>query len=124
MPIFLSAERFPFQYRGRKLQVTGIQAFAMLQAETTPPGSLSIYLTNATPPPAGGTPPVPPASPGSEVELKTDALYGTGTLSGAFTPASPVAVPQVWWLSITAADLSGVLESVEDFFVLFQYRVA
>ena len=125
MPVWMVTDRFPFQYRGRKIQVTGIQAFALLRSGATPPDSLSIYLVNASLPAPGGTPPTPPSDPGTQVSLKPDTLYGTGTLYGVMpAPSSPVSVPQLWWLSIAQSDLSAVLDSVEDFFLLVQYKVA
>jgi hypothetical protein len=35
--------------------------------------------------------------------------------------SSPVTVPHLWWLSIAQSDLSTVLDSVDDFFLLVQY---
>jgi hypothetical protein len=122
MPVCLTSDRFPYQYRGRNVQVTGLQVFAMSEPGAVPPASLSVFLTNAAPPP-GASPPAPPASPGAEVKLTPDTLYGTNTLYGTLMPASPVAVPQVWWLSIASADLSTVADFAEDLFVLVQYRV-
>jgi hypothetical protein len=125
LPVWLVSDRFPFPYRGRKLQVTGISAVALLRPGTTPPESLSIYLVNASLPAPAGTPPTPPASPGTHVSLKPDTLYGTGTLYGVMpAPSSPVTVPQLWWLSIAQSDLVTVLDSVDDFFLLVQYKVA
>jgi hypothetical protein len=66
----MTTDRFPFQYRGRRIQVTGIQVFALLQSGTTPPDSLSIYLTNTSMPTPAGTPPTPPSNPGTQVILK------------------------------------------------------
>jgi len=58
------------------------------------------------------------------VSLKPDTLYGTGTLHGVLpAPSSPVTVPHLWWLSIAQSDLSTVLDSVEDFYLLVQYKV-
>jgi hypothetical protein len=105
-------------------QVTGIQAFALVRRGTTPPASLSIYLANASLPAQGGTPPTPPSNPGTQVSLKPDTLYGTGTLWGAMPgPSAQGSVPRLWWLSIAQSDLSAVLDSVEDFFLLVQYKV-
>jgi Tc toxin complex TcA C-terminal TcB-binding domain len=39
-------------------------------------------------------------------------------------PSSPVAVPQLWWLSIAQSDLGTILDSVEDFYLLVQYKVS
>jgi Tc toxin complex TcA C-terminal TcB-binding domain len=125
MPVWTVGDRFPFQYRGRKIQITGVQAFALIEAGTAVPASLSIYLTNASVPAPGGTPPTPPSSPGTAVTLKPDTLYGTSALWGVMpAPSSPVTVPQIWWLSIAQADLSTVLACVEDFFLLVQYKVS
>jgi hypothetical protein len=111
--------------RGRKLQVTGISAFALLRPGTIPPESLSIYLVNASLPAPAGTPPTPPASPGTQVSLKPETLYGTRTLYGVMpAPSSPITVPQLWWLSIAQSDLATVLDSVDDFYLLVQYKVA
>jgi hypothetical protein len=124
MPVWTVPDRFPFQYRARKIQVTGIMAFALLQAGATVPGPLSIYLVNASVPTPPGTPPTPPSSPGTQVTLKADSMYGTSTLYGAVpSPSAPVNVPQLWWLSIAQSDLSTVLDCVEDFFLLVQYKV-
>jgi hypothetical protein len=125
MPIRTVTDRFPFQYRGRKIQVTGISAFALLRSSATPPDSLSIYLTNTSLPAPPGTPPAPPSNPGTQISLKPDTLYGTKTLHGVMpAPASPVTVPQLWWLSIAQTDLATVLDSIEDICVLVQYKVA
>ena len=124
MPVRTVTDRFPFQYRGRKIQVTGIQAFALLRSGTTPPDSLPIYLVNTSPPAPAGTPPAPPSDPGTQVSLKPDTLYGTNTLYGVMpAPSAPVNVPQLWWLSVAQSDLSAVLDSIEDFFLLVQYKV-
>ena len=124
MPIRTVTDRFPFQYRGRKIQVTGISAFALLRSSATPPDSLSIYLTNTSLPAPPGTPPAPPSNPGTQISLKPDTLYGTKTLHGVMpAPASPVTVPQLWWLSIAQSDLNTVIDSVDDFFILVQYKV-
>lgn len=37
--------------------------------------------------------------------------------------SSRVTVPHLWWLSIAQSDLSTVLDSVDDFFPLVQYKV-
>jgi hypothetical protein len=125
MPVGMTTDRFPFQYRGRRIQVTGISVFALLQTGTTPPDSLSIYLTNTSMPVPAGTPSTPPSNPGTQVSLKPDTLYGTKTLHGVMpTPSSPVTVPQLWWLSIAQSDLSTVADAVDDFFILVQYKVA
>jgi hypothetical protein len=124
MPVWTVTDRFPFQYRGRKIQVTGISAFALLQPGTTPPDSLSIYLINTSMPMPADIPPTPPGSPGTQVSLKPDTLYGTRTLYGVMSaPSSPVTVPQLWWLSIAQSDLNTVIDSVDDFFILVQYKV-
>jgi hypothetical protein len=125
MPVWTVTDRFPFQYRGRNIQVTGISAFALLRSGATPPDSLSIYLVNASLPAPAGTPPTPPSNPGTQVSLKPDTLYGTGTLYGVMpAPSSPVTVPDLWWLSIAQSDLGTVLDSVEDFYMLVQYKVS
>jgi hypothetical protein len=124
MPVWTVTDRFPFQYRGRKIQVTGISVFALLQPGTTPPDSLSIYLINTSMPMPADTPPTPPGNPGTQVSLKPDTLYGTRTLYGIMpAPSSPVTVPQLWWLSIAQSDLNTVIDSVDDFFILVQYKV-
>jgi hypothetical protein len=124
MPVWTVTDRFPFQYRGRNIQVTGIGAFALLRSGATPPDSLSIYLVNAGLPAQRGTPPAPPSNPGTQVSLRPDTLYGTGTLYGVMpAPSSPVTVPQLWWLSIAQSDLGTVLDSIEDFYLLVQYKV-
>ncbi len=124
MPVWTVTDRFPFQYRARKIQVTGIAAFALLQPGGTPPEQLSIYLANAGLPTPAGTPPTPPSDPGTQVILNPDTLYGTGTLYGVMpAPSSPVNVPQLWWLSIAQSDIGVVLDSIEDFFLLVQYQV-
>jgi hypothetical protein len=38
--------------------------------------------------------------------------------------ASPCAVPQLWWLSLAAADLVSAAAQIEDFFVMFRYSVS
>lgn len=38
--------------------------------------------------------------------------------------SSPVTVPQLWWLSIAQSDLGTVLDSIEDFYPLVQYKVS
>jgi hypothetical protein len=38
--------------------------------------------------------------------------------------SSPVNVPQLWWLSIAQSDLGTVLDSIEDFYLLVEYKVA
>jgi hypothetical protein len=125
MPVWTVGDRFPFQYRGRKIQITGIQAFALIEEGTPVPDSLSTYLVNASVPTPRDAPPPPPNSPGAQVTLKPDTLYGTNTLWGVMSaPFSPVTVPQIWWLSVAQTDLSTALESVEDFFLLIQYRVS
>jgi hypothetical protein len=124
MPVWTVTDRFPFQYRTRKVRVTGIAAFALLKAGVTAPNSLSIYLANAALPTPAGTSPTPPSDPGAQISLKPDTLYSTSTLYGIMpTPASPVDVPNLWWLAIGRANLSTVLDSVEDFFLLMQYSV-
>jgi hypothetical protein len=124
MPMWMVTDRFPFQYRGRKIQVTGISAFALPRSGATPPDSLSIYLVNASLPVPPGTPPTPPANPGTQVSLKHDTLYGTRTLHGVMpAPSSAVTVPHLWWLSIAQSDLGTVLDSIEDFYLLVQYKV-
>lgn len=125
MPVWTVTDRFPFQYRGRKILVTGISAFALLRSGATAPDSLSIYLVNASLSAPHGTPPTPPSNLGTQVSLKPDTLYGTRTLYGVIpAPCSPVTVPHLWWLSIAQSDLNTLLDSVEDFFLLIQYKVA
>jgi hypothetical protein len=124
MPIALSSERFPFQYRGRALKITGAQVFALLRIGASL-STLPVYLTEAgAPAPAGSPPPVAPTPQASAlVTLEKNTLYGPSTLSGGVTPTSPLAVPQLLWLSVPADQLEAMLAAVEDFFILLQYSV-
>ncbi len=124
MPISLSSERFPFQYRGRALKITGAQVFALLRIGASL-STLPIYLTEAgAPAPAGSPPPVAPTPQASAlVTLEKSTLYGNSTLVNSVTPASPLAVPQLLWLSVPADELEAMLAAVEDFFILLQYSV-
>jgi Tc toxin complex TcA C-terminal TcB-binding domain len=127
LPLWITPDRFPFQYRGRKITTADIEVFALLSTGATMT-SLTIYLTQAPfPPPA--SPPVPPAAPAPDpatdgVSLGARPLYGTSALYGVKAQPSPSTIPQLWWLSIGAGDLSDVASQVEDFFVMFHYSVA
>jgi hypothetical protein len=123
MPMRITTDRFPFQYRGQKISTANIEVFALLEAGATLT-SLDVYLTPAGAPPSSpGTPPTPPTpNPASdEVALGTQSLYGTRTLYGLKSESSPVAVPQLWWLSVAAGDIDNVLDQVKDVFVLVHY---
>jgi hypothetical protein len=127
MPLWITPDRFGFQYRGRKITTADIEVFALLGTGATMT-SLTVYLTQAPwPPPAN--PPVPPPpptpDPGSDgVSLSVQPLYGTNALYGVRAQTTPTAVPQLWWLSVAAADTADVAAQVEDFFVMFHYSVA
>jgi hypothetical protein len=126
MPLWITPDRFPFQYRGRKIKTADIEVFALLRTGATMT-SLTAYLTQAPwPPPA--TPPVPPVPPAPDpgtdaVTLNEQAMYGTSALYGVRAQATPAAVPQLWWLSVAAADTASVAADIEDFFVMFHYSV-
>jgi hypothetical protein len=127
LPLRITPDRFPFQYRGRKVTTADIEVFALLRTGATMT-SLSLYLTQAPwPPPAN--PPVPPTPPTPDpatdkVSLSGQPpLYGANALYGVKAQPSPSAVPQLWWLSVATADLADVAVQVEDFFVMFHYSV-
>jgi Tc toxin complex TcA C-terminal TcB-binding domain len=123
MPMCLTTDRFPFQYRGRKTTTLEIEVIALLRSGATL-SSLDVYLTPAGPPPPYGSPlPAPPAQLGAQITLGGQSLYGANVLYKT-SQATPVQVPQLWWLSIPAASLSDVLAQVEDVYVLFHYSVA
>jgi hypothetical protein len=127
MPLWISQDRFPFQYQGMKITTADIEVFALLSTGATMT-SLTVYLTQAPwPPPAN--PPVPPTPPTPDpttdgVSLTVQPAYGTNALYGVKAPPSPSDVPQLWWLSVAAADTADVAAQVEDFFVMFHYSVA
>jgi hypothetical protein len=86
-----------------------------------------VQLTSA-PWPAPVSPPVPPPAPVPDpatdgVSLSVQAPYGAGVLHGVRAQQTPAGVPQLWWLSLAAADLSDVAAQVTDFFVLVHYSV-
>ena len=126
MPLPISADRFPFQFRGRTIKTADIEVFALLSTGATLT-SLTVLLTPAPwPPPAmPPVPPVPPApNPSTDaVSLSAQPLFGTSALYGVRAQQSPTAVPQLWWLSLAAADLADVTAQVADFFVMFHYSV-
>src|SRR5262249_4166508 len=123
MPMGLTIDRFPFQYRGRKITTLEIEVVALLRSGATL-SSLDVYLTPAGPPPPYGQPlPAPPTQLGNPVKLSGQSLYGVNVLYGKSQP-TPVQVPQLWWLSLPAANLSDVLTQVEDVYILFHYSVA
>jgi len=127
MPLWIVGDRFPFQYRGRTIQVTGVSVLALPHAGASLTGlgqGASIYPDDGgTPPPRGSAPPAPPTAPANAVTWVQDAIYGTGAACGAVTPQSS-AVPRVWWLSVGQADLALLLDSVEDLVLLVQYKVS
>ncbi len=126
LPLWISADRFPFQYRGRVIKTADIEVFFLLStgAKMT---SLTVQLTPAPwPPPAN--PPVPPVPPTPDpatdaVSLSAQPRYGTSALYGVRAQLSPSAVPQLWWLSVAAADLADVTAQIQDCFVMFHYSV-
>ncbi len=124
MPLWISPDRFPFQYRGRKITTGDIEVFALLSTGATMT-SLTVYLTQVPwPPPAN--PPVPPVpqtpDPGTDgVSLSVQPGYGTNALYGVRAQSSPSAVPQLWWLSVSAGDIADAAAQVKDFFVMFHY---
>jgi hypothetical protein len=126
MPLWITPDRFGFQYRGRKITTADIEVFALLGTGATMT-SMTVYLTQAPwPPPAN--PPVPPTppvpDPGTDaVSLTVQPVYGTSALYGVRPQSTPTAVPQLWWLSIAAADLAEAVAQLEDFFVMFTYSV-
>ncbi len=127
VPLWISAERFPFQYRGRTIKTADIEVFALLSTGATMT-SLTVLLTPA-PWPAPASPPVPPAPPvpdpaADAVSLSAQPLYGTSALYGVRAQPSPAQVPQLWWLSVATADLADAAAQIEDFFVMFHYSVA
>lgn len=126
LPLPLPADRFPFQYRGRTIKTADIEVFALLATGATLT-SLTVQLTSA-PWPAPVSPPVPPPAPVPDpatdgVSLSVQAPYGAGVLHGVRAQQTPAGVPQLWWLSLAAADLSDVAAQVTDFFVLVHYSV-
>jgi hypothetical protein len=127
MPLWISQDRFPFQYRGRKITTADIEVFALLSTGATMT-SLTVYLTQAPwPPPAN--PPVPPAPPTPDpatdgISLTVQPAYGTNALYGVKAQPSPSQIPQLWWLTVGAPDITDVAAQVQDFFVMFHYSVA
>ncbi len=124
----------PFQYRGCKLQIAGVQAFALTRSGTNLQSLIgsehTLTIFDGGPPPrAGGdAPPPPPAEttlPSAAGSWQLDQLYGTGTLYTSIAPIAPVSstVPRLWWLRIPNADLAATRSSVEDFFLLVRYNV-
>lgn len=124
LPIFLSTDRFPFQYRGRKINTGDIEILALLS-----PGavltSLKVDLTPQAAPPDGAPPTAPAPQPGTDqVDLGSLSQYGSAVLYGLKSAKAPTDVPKIWWLSIAKSDLNSVIDKVEDFFVLIHYSVA
>jgi hypothetical protein len=127
MPLGLLPERFPFQYRGRKSQVTAVQILALprdganLQALPVEPW---VYLDD------GGAPPVhvgaalkPPAAPSNAVAWTHDTMYGTRAATGTATTES-TQLPRVWWISVPQAALVTLGETVRDLLLLVEYKVS
>ncbi|MGH3276495.1 MAG: neuraminidase-like domain-containing protein [Streptosporangiaceae bacterium] len=124
MPIWLTGDRFPFQYRGAAISTGDIEIFALL----SPGASLAsgtVELSSQAPP-APGTTPVPPTPvPGTDqVSLSSASAFGTSVLYGRKPASTPANVPQVWWLSVAQSELSAFIDQVKDFFVLIHYSVA
>jgi hypothetical protein len=126
MPLWITPDRFGFQYRGRKITTADVEVFALLGTGATMT-ALTVYLTQA-PWPTPANPPVPPTPPAPDpatdaVGLSGQPAYGTSALYGVRPQSSPTAVPQLWWLSIAADDLAAAVAQIEDFFVMFTYSV-
>jgi peptidoglycan hydrolase-like protein with peptidoglycan-binding domain len=122
MPMLLTIDRFPFQYRGDKITTGDIQVFVVPKDlpddEGTLPNTLSVYLTpQAAPPP--GTDPTPPQDPPTgQVNMAQD-IFNVN--HGTLPSQSPTPVPEVWWLSIDMTQYGPITQLIDDILVVFQY---
>ena len=127
LPMLLTAERFPFQYRGDKITTGEIDVFVILKdrpaGTPAPPDPLIVYITSQAAPPAGtvAVPPVDP-TPG-QLSLPQDPLFGN--VYHATMPGSGATViPGLWWLSVPMATFSALTDQIDDAFIVFHYNVA
>ncbi|MGH3297611.1 MAG: neuraminidase-like domain-containing protein [Trebonia sp.] len=130
LPMQLTTDRFPFQFRGRTVSVTGFDLYLTFKSPGEPGiSTFDLYLTEpAGPPPPPGTPPAPPADPSAgKVTLTQDpllgnALHGTVTSSGAAST-----IPNYWWLSAnatgTASNITSLASQIDDIIVICHYSV-
>ena len=124
MPLTLTMDRFPFQYRARTIQTADVEIFVVVRPGTTPPSPPTLYLTSQAPPP-GGTPPTPPPlNPADQVTLDNSTPFGPNVLHGRKSTTSKAAVPQIWWLSLDPSSVSNLADQVQDIFVMFSYSVS
>ena len=130
MPLWLTMDRFPFQYRGRTITITGFDLYLTFQAGGQPSiTSFDLYLTAPTGPPPQGNPPAPPTpNPQTDkVTLSADPLLN-GTLHGtkAFSGANTT-VPNYWWLAATATgasdSIASIVDQIDDILVICRYSV-
>jgi hypothetical protein len=129
MPLQLSQDRFPYQYRGDQIHTGEIELFAILSptGSSTPLTSINAYLTPQVPP-TTANPPTPP-----QVDTATDlaalmpqpAMFGQAApvLYGLMKEQQTTAVPYNWWLSIPAVNLAAITQQISDIYVVFHYSV-
>jgi peptidoglycan hydrolase-like protein with peptidoglycan-binding domain len=130
MPMLLTTERFPFQYRGDKITTGDIEVFVILKdlplpagTPAPPPDSLTVYITSQAAPPAGtdSTPPADP-TPG-QLNLAQDPIFGN-VYHGTMPQSGTTGIPEVWWLSVPMASFSTLVDQIDDAFIVFHYNAA
>jgi hypothetical protein len=121
MPITLTVDRFPSQYRTRTITTSDIEIVILPNPGKTP-SIKQLYLT----PQSLISPAPPPPSPDTiadRVNL-SPSNPGSSYLHGQLSPSTSTTVPQIWWLSIDKTDLATVTDEVQDIFVLFHHAVS
>jgi hypothetical protein len=125
MPITLTADRFPFQYRTRKITTSDIEIIILLKPGAADSGAKALSYVYLTPQPVTSPtqPPPQPITSTDQVTL-TQSSSGLTYLYGQLSPSASTNVPEIWWLSIAEADLAYVTQYVEDIFVMFHHAVS
>ena len=127
MSISLTIERFPYIYRGKKIQISQVELFLKFKDIYDPkfkldgnsptplgaysaPGSGALTLSLAPP---------PPGTPGTRLTLKSDSAFLNGVPHAAVPQTlppkpSPIGQLRIWTLSADQADIQKIAGSLQS----------